>query len=107
MRNTLTVILPLGLALACLSCGEDPAKVEKREKQKAEIVRLKGEIAVLEERAKNMPHDVSDELAKTRKEVESLGEEVSALDKEIATLKAKKLAMQAEFDKYRAKYPVN
>lgn len=106
MKTSLRLPPVLVLALLCASCGDDPAQVEKREKQKIEIVRLRGEIAVMEEKIKNIPPDVAEELAKTRKEVEAVNGEIASLEKEISELEARKRSMQADFDKYRAKYPV-
>lgn len=106
MTKSLSLPASLVFALICASCGDDPVQIEKREKQKIEIVRLRGEIAVMEEKIKNMPPDVGDELAKTRKEVETTNGEIASLEKEIADLEARKRSLQADFDKYRAKYPV-
>ena len=47
-------ILAGSLAIFCsfvaVSCGDDPVLVEKREKQKAQIVALRGELALVEEK---------------------------------------------------------
>jgi septal ring factor EnvC (AmiA/AmiB activator) len=90
--------------LCCASCGDDPKLVEKRDQQRAEIARLKGEIALIEEKLKNMPPDVTAELDATRKRAEEQTTEVAKLESEVAELEARKRAMQAEFDSYRAKY---
>ena len=90
--------------LCCPSCGDDPKLVEKRDKQRAEIARLKGEIALIEEKLKNMPPDVTAELATARKRADEQAAEVAKLETEVAELEARKRAMQAEFDTYRAKY---
>lgn len=103
MRHSL---IPILLALACASCGEDPKLVEKHEKQKAEVARLKGELALVEEKLKNMPADVSEDLEKAKKQSEDQAAEAAGLEKEIAALEARKRALQAEFDAYRAKYQV-
>lgn len=78
--------------------------VAKREKQKAEISRLNGELALIEEKLKNMPPDVSEELDAARKKTEEQSAEISILEKEISGLDARKRALQSEFDSYRAKY---
>lgn len=90
--------------LCCPSCGDDPKLVEKRDKQRAEIARLKGEIALIEEKLKNMPPDVTAELEATRKRAEEQTAEVAKLESEVSELEARKRVMQAEFDSYRAKY---
>ena len=92
--------------LAVSSCSEDPKLVEKREKQKIEIIRLQGEIAIIEEKLKDVPPDMSSELADARKTAEKQSAEVERMEGEIAALNARKLSRQAEFDAYRAKYHV-
>jgi predicted trehalose synthase len=92
------------LAIACASCGEDPKLVEKREKQKAEISRLKGEVSLIEERMKSLPLDVSAELAEAKKVTEKQAAEVSALEAEVASLEANKRSLQSEYDAYQVKY---
>lgn len=91
-------------ALSCGSCGDAPELVAKRERQKAEITRLKGELAIIEEKLKNMPPDVSGELEKARKTAEEQTAEINSMETEIKDLQARKRALQAEFDSYRAKY---
>lgn len=98
--------LAILLALACASCGDDPKLVEKREKQRAEISRLKGELALIEEKLKDLPPDVSKELAEVKKVAERQSAEVAALETEVAALEAKKRSLQGEFDAYQAKYQV-
>lgn len=94
------------IALFCASCSDDPKLVEKREKQKAEITRLKGELALIEERLKSLPPDISKDLAEARQLSEKQTVEVAALEKEVAVLDAKKRSLQGEFEAYRAKYQV-
>lgn len=91
-------------ALACWSCGENSELVAKREKQRAEIARLKGELALVEEKLKHMPSDVSAELEEARKKEKEQTAEISSLETEIAELQARKRALQAEYDSYRANY---
>ena len=93
-------------SLSCASCGDDPKLVEKREKQKAEIIRLKGELALIDEKLKNLPPDVSADLAIARTLSEKQSAEVAGLETEVAALEAKKRSLQDEFDAYRAKYQV-
>lgn len=97
-------VLTSALALCCASCGDDPKLVAKREQQKAEISRLKGELALLEEKLKNLPPDVSEDLAKAKKESEVQTAEIASLETEVAALDARKRELQSEFDSYRAKY---
>jgi hypothetical protein len=86
------------------SCSDDPKLVEKREKQKAEIIRLKGELAFIEEKLKSLPADVSADLAEARKLSEKQAAEVAELEKEVAGLEARKRSLQSEFDAYKVKY---
>jgi len=94
------------VALCSASCS-DPALVEKREKQKAEIARLKGELALVSEKIKNLPPDVSEQLAEARKLSDKQTGEVAALETEIASLETKKKSLQSEFDAYKLKYQAN
>jgi len=94
------------LVLLCASCHDDPQLVEKREKQKSEIVRLKGELALIEEKLKNLPPDVSDQLTEAKALSEKQAAEVTALESEVAALEARKRSLQSEFEAYQAKYQV-
>jgi peptidoglycan hydrolase CwlO-like protein len=90
--------------LLIASCSEDPILVEKREKQKIELTRLKGELALIEEKLKNIPADVSTELAEAKKLSEKQSAEIVGLENEIAELEARKRSLQNDFDAYQAKY---
>jgi predicted nucleic acid-binding Zn-ribbon protein len=92
--------------LALTSCGDDPKMVEKREQQKSEITRLKGEIALIEEKLKSLPPDVSSELAEAKVVSAKQSAEVARLEREVADLDSHKRALQSEFDAYRIKYQV-
>ncbi len=95
--------------LFCLllaACGDDPVLVEKREKQKAEIARLKGEITLIEEKIKNMPPDMTQEVEKAKKTVEDQNQEIAKLEKEVSDLEARKRELQSEYDTYRSKYQI-
>lgn len=94
------------LTLFCASCSDDPKLVEKREQQKAEISRLKGELALIDEQLKSLPPDVSTDLAEAKQLSGKQSAEVAALETEVAALDAKKRALQKEFDAYQAKYRV-
>ena len=102
------ILLATLLACAGPSCKkeEDPKLIEKREQQQVEIARLKGELALLEEKLKNVPPDVTAELADITQQTELKAAEVTKLEAEKAGLEARKLALQKEFDAYRAKYPI-
>lgn len=93
-------------SLFCASCSDDPKLVEKREQQKAEISRLKGELAMIEEQLKSLPPDVSADLAEAKQLSEKQSAEVAALETEVAALDSKKRALQKEFEAYQAKYRV-
>jgi peptidoglycan hydrolase CwlO-like protein len=105
MKYTTRMLLsPLLISVLLTSCGDDPAMVEKREKQKTEISRLKGELNLIEEKLKNIPGDVSEELTKARKDAEQQAEEIAKLEAEITALDTRKRTLQSDFDSYRAKY---
>lgn len=101
------IAMVLVAALACASCGEDPKLVEKREKQKAEIATLKGDLALIEAKLKNLPPDVSADLAAAKKEATDRAGEVKELESEVAALEDRKRSLQADYDAYRAKYHAN
>jgi septal ring factor EnvC (AmiA/AmiB activator) len=94
------------VSCGCMSCKPDPQLVEKREQQKVEITRLQGEITLMEEKLKHMPPDVSNELAEAKEQASKQNEEIERLDAEVTELQSKKLALQKEYDQYRAKYQV-
>jgi peptidoglycan hydrolase CwlO-like protein len=99
-------LLACSITLVCPSCGDDPKLVEKHEKQKAEITRLKGELALIEEKLKNLPPDVSEELEGAKMQAEKQTAEIASLETELTELEARKRALQSEFDSYRSKYQV-
>ncbi len=94
------------VVLALASCGDDPILIEKLEQQKSEISRLKGEIALVQEKLKNLPRDVSSELAQEKQLHAERSAQVILLEAEVADLDARKLALQKEFDAYRVRYQV-
>ena len=91
---------------ACSSCGENPGLVAKRDAQKAEIDRLSEELANKQEKLKNLPPDVSVDLARAKKQVVQKNAEIEQLEGELAGLTERKRALQTEFDAYRAKYQI-
>jgi peptidoglycan hydrolase CwlO-like protein len=93
-------------AIALTSC-EDPQLVEQREKQKTEISRLKGELALIDEKLKNLPPDVSADLAEAKLISTKQSEEIANLEAEIAALEGRKQALQNAYDAYRVKYQAN
>ena len=86
------------------SCGDDPKLVAVREQQKAEISRLRGELALIEEKLRNMPQDLSSELEAARTKAGQQKTEITQLESEIAQLEAKKVSLEEEFKSYRQKY---
>jgi chromosome segregation ATPase len=99
-------LIPLFIAFACASCGDDPKLVAKREKQSAEIARLKGEIALIEEKLRNVPPDVSEHVEAAKKQEEQQTAEIANLEAEVTSLESRKRSLQTEFDSYRAKYQI-
>jgi chromosome segregation ATPase len=107
MKYPLSIcLIPVFIALACVSCGDDPQLVEKREKQKAEITRLQGELALIEEKLKTIPPDVSAELEAAKQEVATQIADIASLEEQVSALAAAKRSLQSEFDAYKAKYPI-
>lgn len=103
MPSPTTLLAAVSAALLA-SCGDDPELVAKREKQKTEITRLNGELALVQEKLKNLPPDVSADLENAKKQSEEQTAEIANLEKEVAELQARKRTLQTEFDEYRAKY---
>ncbi len=89
------------------SCGgEDPALVKKHGEQQAEIARLNGELALLQERLKNLPPDQSNELTKAVGDSEKLEEERSRLEGEVVVLEAEHKELVDKFEEYKRKYAI-
>ncbi|RYD31817.1 MAG: hypothetical protein EOP85_22355 [Verrucomicrobiaceae bacterium] len=97
-------VLAVLLAFCCSSCGDDPKLVEKRDKQKSEVTRLKGELALIDEKLKTMPPDVTAELNEAKRLSVKQTAEVETLQTEIAALEAKKRSLESEFESYQRKY---
>ncbi|WP_193210502.1 hypothetical protein [Luteolibacter marinus] len=103
-------VRPLGAALLCLavsSCGDDPALVSKREQQRAEIAKLEGELAILQERMEQMPRDRSDEVRELKAKAGENQKEIASLEEEIADLEQEKARIEREHEAYRRKYVAN
>lgn len=101
-----SIVPALFLTLTCVSCSEDPKLVEKREKQKAELTRLKGELALVSEKLKNLPPDVSDQLVEAKALSDKQTAEVASLETEVTQLEAKKHSLESDFQAYQAKYQI-
>lgn len=97
------LLLPV-ILFTLTACGEDPKLVEKREKQRVEIEKLKGEVALIDEKLKDLPPDVSSELPEAQKIFDKQSSDITRLEAEIAALENQKRNLQADYDSYRAKY---
>jgi septal ring factor EnvC (AmiA/AmiB activator) len=95
------------LFLACASCSDDPELVAKRELQRTEIARLQGDVALAEERLRNMPEDKGEDLKAAEKQLNELASEANKLDAEIAELQQRKADLEKELAQYKEKYPLN
>ena len=100
-------LLSLSSLLLLASCGDDPELVKKRQEQKLEIARLEGENMLLNEQLSSLPPDRSAELNEVKAKVELQTQELEKLEQEIAQLEAKKRSAEAEFERYKATYPVS
>jgi peptidoglycan hydrolase CwlO-like protein len=107
-RSNLAQVSRLCLAIVIsqvgISCGDDPKLVEQRDRQHSEISQLKKELGVITERLKNIPPDVTRELAEARSLDEKQSAEVAALESEIAVLEADHSSQQKKFESYQMKY---
>lgn len=100
--NFLAVIL---ITFSCGSCKkDDPELVKKSENQKSEISHLKLEILVAEEKLKETPADVSEDLKQAKKEKENQMAEIARLEKSITDIASRKSLLQKQIDSYRSKY---
>lgn len=105
MNLTQSTCLVVFASLLMVSC-EDPKLVAKRDQQKIEIARLKGELALVEERLKNLPPDVSGDLAAARSLSAQRKTEVASLEKTVSELESKKRLIEKDFEEYRTKYQI-
>ena len=97
----------IAVTILATSCGDPPELVEKRMLQETEITRLKGEIALLEERIANLPEDRSEELAEARAKAEEQSATIDSLETEIAGLESRRNALTEELEAYQRKYRVD
>jgi predicted nucleic acid-binding Zn-ribbon protein len=93
-------------AFALLSSCDSPELVQKRDKQALEIARLKGELALTEEKLKTVPADRSGDLLEIEATAKVQQEEITKLEAEIADLQTKKQAIEKEFEDYKSKYVI-
>lgn len=108
MKLGLTAIYALTMVfLACASCKDDSELVAKRDRQRTEIARLQGEVALAQERLKNMPEDKGEELKMAEKQLNELALEANRLDSEVSELQERKADLEKEFARYKEKYPLN
>ena len=91
----------------CVCCGDDVELIEKKNSQAAEITRLQGEIALIEEKLRTLPPDLSGELESKRKEIAAQEAEIKQLEAKIREQEERKNALQQEFSAYRAKDKIN
>lgn len=99
-------LVVLGCGLLIAACGEDPELVRKRDEQRAEISKLEGELAVLQERLKDVPKDQSKDLTKLKADSEANREEIAKLEAEVAGLEKEKANLEKEFAAYQRKFAV-
>lgn len=102
----ITLCATFVLSALLISCGEDPELVRKHGEQEAEIAKLKGELALMEERMKNLPADQTTELAVAELETRKLDAEHKKLSEEVAELEAEFKDLKDQYENYRVKYTV-
>lgn len=96
--------LPAVIAILLTACSEDPELVRKHGEQAAEIAKLQGEIALMEERLKFLPPDKTHELEEAKRETNKLEEEHKRLVEDLAELEGQHRNIQREYDEYKRKY---
>jgi septal ring factor EnvC (AmiA/AmiB activator) len=106
MNLTLRLAIGIAATLPFAACNEDPELVRKRGEQEAEMAKLSGEIALVEERLKNVPPDQSAELEAAKRETKKLEEEHKSLSAEVAELEAEHQSLKNEHEEYKRKYTV-
>lgn len=104
MKHPLLVAIAFSMPL--ISCNEDPELIRKRGEQEAEIAKLKGELAIMDERLKFMPDDKTVELEEAKHETKKLEEEHERLVAEVAGLEEESKKIQREYEEYKRKYVV-
>lgn len=104
--NTPRTIIPIVAALLISSCGEDSELVKQHGEQEAELAKLRGELALVQERIKHVPTDQSAELKEAQEKRAKLEAELKALDTEIASLEEDKNKLEQEYEAYQRRYVV-
>lgn len=105
MRLTRCILTAVALT-ALTGCGDDPEQVRKVREQRVEITKLSGELALLEEKLRNLPEDKSGDLTVAKKQAEDQSAEILKLEAEIADLDARRKALEDDLASYKRKYPV-
>src|SRR5690606_33318687 len=103
MKTTLLSLC--GLAVVLTSC-ESPELARKRDKQNLEITRLRNELALTEEKLKEVPEDRSSELLEIEATAKAQQDEIGQLETEVAELEVKKKAIEKELADYKSKYVI-
>lgn len=98
--------LPIVIAILLSACNEDPELVRKQGEQAAKIAKLRGEIALMEERLKFLPPDKTHEVKEAKRETQKLQEEHKRLAEDLAELEEQRRNIQREYDEYKRKYIV-
>lgn len=99
-------IAALSVSTCLVSCGEDPELLRKSREQQTEVVKLRSELALMEEKLRNLPPDKSEDLTTAKKQAEAQTAEITALEAEISNLDTRRKALEDEFNSYKRKYPV-
>lgn len=94
------------LSVISVSCGDDPELVRYRDQQKAEILNLESELAILKERMEQAPPDRSADLVRLKQEASKDQKEIELLEAEIVELEKRKAEIDADHQAYRRQYPV-
>ncbi len=105
MKSTILCTTVAVFAAVLCSC-DSPEMVRKRDQQALEITKLRGELALLEERLKDLPPDRSEDLAAVEQETKKQQEEIIKLENEIKDLESKKESVKKDFEEYKRKYVI-
>lgn len=105
MKNS--ILLSVGAAfVVILSSCDSPEMVRQRDEQALEITKLRGELAVIEEKLKDLPADKTADLATIEEEAKTQQEEITKLEAEIKDLEENKKSVEKEFEDYKRKYVI-
>ena len=100
------LLVPIVTASLLCSCGEDAELVRKHGAQEAEVAKLRGELALLEERLKNIPEDHSAQLKEAQEKQVKLEAELEGLNNEIGALEEKRKKLLEDYANYQQRYVV-